>query len=178
VEFNNASTTFRAHPTWSCVPVGTAASLIQDDAGLGVWDITQPVVQAYLAGVIDRLVNDWGVHYFKFDFMTWLDCPPHDYNDYEDAFAHWVDTIERAHPTSRSSSTRPTISACGRSSRPHADRPGSTTRTAIHCRAALRSSAARSCSTTSGARRRGSRRRRSVRGCTTGRCRTASRPTT
>ena len=98
VEFNNASTTFRAHPTWSCVPVGTAASLIQDDAGLGVWDITQPVVKAYLAGVIDRLVNDWGVHYFKFDFMTWLDCPPHDYNDYEDAFAHWVDSIERAHP--------------------------------------------------------------------------------
>ena len=98
VEFNNASTTFRAHPQWSCVPVGTAASLIQDDAGLGVWDITQLAVQDYLAGVIDRIVNDWGVHYFKFDFMTWLDCPPHDYNDYEDAFVAWIDRIERAHP--------------------------------------------------------------------------------
>ena len=98
VEFNNASTTFRAHPTWSCVPVGTATSLIQDDAGLGVWDITQKAVSDYLAGVIDRIVNDWGVHYFKFDFMTWLDCPPHDYNDYEDAFVAWVDRIERAHP--------------------------------------------------------------------------------
>lgn len=98
VEFNNTSTTFRARPTWSCVPVGTAASLLQDDAGLGVWDITQPAVQTYLAGVIDRIVRDWGVHYFKFDFMTWLDCPPNDYNDYEDAFVAWVDRVQRAHP--------------------------------------------------------------------------------
>ena len=98
VEFNNASTTFRAHPTWSCVPVGTATSLIQDDAGLGVWDITQKAVQDYLADVVDRIVNDWGVQYLKFDFMTWLDCPPNDYNDYEDAFVAWVDRIERAHP--------------------------------------------------------------------------------
>ncbi|HLW18515.1 MAG TPA: alpha-galactosidase [Actinomycetota bacterium] len=98
VEFNGASTTFKAHPTWSCVPIGTATSQIQDDAGLGVWDITQTAVSDYLAGVIDRIVNDWGVHYFKFDFMSWLDCPPHDYNDYEDAFVAWVDRIERAHP--------------------------------------------------------------------------------
>ena len=98
VEFNGASTTFSAHPTWSCVPLGTLTSQIPDDAGLGVWDITQTAVSDYLAGVIDRIVNDWGVHYFKFDFMSWLDCPPHDYNDYEDAFVAWVDRIERAHP--------------------------------------------------------------------------------
>jgi hypothetical protein len=63
-----------------------------------VWDLNQPAVRAYLTSVIDRIVNVWGVHYFKFDFQTWVDCPPHDYNDYEQAFVGWVDGLEAEHP--------------------------------------------------------------------------------
>jgi hypothetical protein len=97
-EFNKASQTFKAHPTWACTPTGTVTSRIPDDAGLGVWDLNQPAVRAYLTSVIDRIVNVWGVHYFKFDFQTWVDCPPHDYNDYEQAFVGWVDGLEAEHP--------------------------------------------------------------------------------
>src|SRR5262249_19417695 len=34
----------------------------------------------------------------KFDFMAWVDCPPHDYLDYEDAFVALVRSFETNHP--------------------------------------------------------------------------------
>jgi melibiase-like protein len=98
VEFNGASTTWRAHPDWACAPVGDVTALVQDDAGLGVWDVTKPTVQNYLTSVIDRAVARWGVREFKFDFQAWLDCPPHDYLDYEDAFVALVHRFEARHP--------------------------------------------------------------------------------
>ncbi|MHB8511556.1 MAG: alpha-galactosidase [Actinomycetota bacterium] len=97
-EFSSNSQTFKAHPDWACTPIGTVTSQIPNDAGLGVWDFNNSDFRAYITGVIDHIVRDWGVHYFKFDFQTWVDCPPHDYNDYEDAFAAWVDALEAAHP--------------------------------------------------------------------------------
>jgi hypothetical protein len=51
-----------------------------------------------MAGVIDRLVKDYDVREFKFDFMAWVDCPPHDYLDYEDAFVALVRRMQAAHP--------------------------------------------------------------------------------
>jgi hypothetical protein len=51
-----------------------------------------------MAGVIDRLVKDYDVREFKFDFMAWVDCPPHDYLDYEDAFVSLVRSLEKRHP--------------------------------------------------------------------------------
>jgi Melibiase len=97
-EFNGASVTFHEHPEWACIPTGIVTSQIPDDAGLGVWDMTNPNLRAYLTSVVDRAVESWGVRYFKFDFQTWVDCPPHDYNDYEDAFAAWVESLKSAHP--------------------------------------------------------------------------------
>ncbi len=98
VEFNSASTTYQAHPQWVCAPVGDLTAQIPDDAGLGVWDITKPPFQRYLLSVIDRLVHDYGVSEFKFDFMAWVDCAPHDYADYEDAFVAVVHEMQRRHP--------------------------------------------------------------------------------
>src|SRR5439155_3997053 len=86
LEFNGASTTYAAHPDWACAPVGDLSAQIPDDAGLGVWDATNTKFQDYLLGVIDRLVRDYDVREFKFDFATWVDCAPHDYADYEDAY--------------------------------------------------------------------------------------------
>jgi len=97
-EFNGASLTFQRHPQWACIPTGLATSQIADDAGLGVWDMTNPELRAYLSATVDRMIRDWGVSYFKFDFQVWVDCLLHDYNDYEEAFAAWVESLKAAHP--------------------------------------------------------------------------------
>ena len=98
VEFNMASQTYKAHPDWACTPTGDITAQIPDDAGLGVWDVTNPGFRAFLTSVIDREVGDWGVKEFKFDFQAWVDCPAHDYLDYEDAFVSLVRSFEARHP--------------------------------------------------------------------------------
>jgi alpha-galactosidase len=98
LEFNSASETAKAHPDWICTPTGDVTAQVPDDAGLGVWDATNPAFQDYLTGVVDRLVAAYDVREFKFDFMAWVDCPPHDYLDYEDAFRALVRRFEARHP--------------------------------------------------------------------------------
>src|SRR5437763_2239108 len=97
-EFNSSSSTYRSHPQWACAPTGDVTAQIPDDAGLGVWDMNNPGLRSYLNAVIDRLVAQDGVTEFKFDFVTWVDCPPHDYTDYEDAYASWVHQQQARHP--------------------------------------------------------------------------------
>ncbi|HWC35675.1 MAG TPA: alpha-galactosidase [Mycobacteriales bacterium] len=98
VEFNMKSVTYAHHPAWACAPVGDVTAQDPDDAGLGVWDVTNPGFQNYLIHVIGRLVKSYDVREFKFDFMAWLDCPPHDYADYEDAFVSMLKRMENRHP--------------------------------------------------------------------------------
>ncbi|MGN6473106.1 MAG: alpha-galactosidase, partial [Mycobacteriales bacterium] len=98
LEFNMKSVTYADHPDWACAPLGDVTAQDPDDAGLGVWDATNPAFQSYLLGVIDRLVHDYDVREFKFDFMAWVDCPPHDYADYEAAFVSMVQQMEARHP--------------------------------------------------------------------------------
>ncbi|MCW2966455.1 MAG: Alpha-galactosidase, partial [Solirubrobacteraceae bacterium] len=92
------SQTYEQHPDWACAPTGDATAADPTDAGLGVWDVTNPGFRSYLTGVIDRLVRDDDVREFKFDFMSWVDCAPHDYLDYEDAFVSLVREFQRRHP--------------------------------------------------------------------------------
>ncbi|HWA67981.1 MAG TPA: alpha-galactosidase [Mycobacteriales bacterium] len=98
LEFNMKSRTYARHPLWACLPLGDVTAQVPDDAGLGAWDATNPQFQAYLLGVINRLVKDYDVREFKFDYMAWLDCGTHDYADYEDAFVGLVRRMEAAHP--------------------------------------------------------------------------------
>jgi hypothetical protein len=97
-EFNMKSQTYARHPLWACLPLGDVTAQIPDDAGLGAWDATNPQFQNYLLGVIDRLVKDYDVREFKFDYMTWLDCGTHDYADYEDAAYSLIHRMEVQHP--------------------------------------------------------------------------------
>jgi alpha-galactosidase len=97
-EFNPGAAVYAKHPNWACTPTGDVTARIPDDSGLGVWDFTNPRLQSYMSGVIDRLIAQDGVSEFKFDYVTWVDCPPHDYLDYEDAYAHWIRAQEAAHP--------------------------------------------------------------------------------
>ncbi|HEU5033829.1 MAG TPA: alpha-galactosidase [Mycobacteriales bacterium] len=102
LEFNGSSTTYAAHPDWACAPIGDLTAQVQDDAGLGVWDATNPQFQDYLAGVVHRLVRDDDVREFKFDFMAWVDCGSsagvHDYADYEAAFVDLVHRMQAENP--------------------------------------------------------------------------------
>jgi hypothetical protein len=98
LEFHPSSRTYAAHRDWACAPTGDASAQVPDDAGLGAWDVTNPGFRAHLTGVIDRLVREQGVTEFKFDFMVWLDCPPHDYLDYEDSFVSLVRSFQARHP--------------------------------------------------------------------------------
>jgi hypothetical protein len=97
-EFNPRATIYAQHPNWACTPTGDVTALLPDDSGLGVWDFTNPQLRAYMSGVINRLIAQDGVREFKFDYVTWVDCPPHDYLDYEDAYVHWIQALEAAHP--------------------------------------------------------------------------------
>jgi len=99
MEFNPGSATYAAHPDWACTPTGDASAHIQDDSGLGVWDASNPALLAHMTAVIDHAIAAWGVTEFKFDFLTWLDCLPHDYLDYEDSFVAWVHALQRSHPS-------------------------------------------------------------------------------
>jgi alpha-galactosidase len=98
LEFHTNSQTYKAHPDWACTPVGHLTAQAPDDAGLGVWDATNPAFQEYMAGVVDRLIANYDVRELKFDFMAWVDCPPHDYLDYEDAFVALVRRMQAKHP--------------------------------------------------------------------------------
>jgi hypothetical protein len=98
LEFNQASQTYAGHPDWACAPTGDVTAHLPDDAGLGVWDVTNPAFRAYLLSVVDRLIARYGVTEFKFDFMAWVDCPPHDYLDYEAGFVSLVRAMEARHP--------------------------------------------------------------------------------
>jgi hypothetical protein len=98
-EFNTVSQTYAAHPDWACAPTGDVTAQVPDDAGLGVWDMTNPALVDHLTGVVDRLVEAYDVREFKFDFQSWVDCGTHDYNDYEDAFVAFVHRQQANHPT-------------------------------------------------------------------------------
>lgn len=102
--FNPASQTYRAHPEWGCTPTGQAtaiANLLQPDdgsneAGIGQWG---PQALPYVESRIREAIESWGVRYFKFDFMIWLDCAgAGDLHDYHDAFLAMLDRLQRDHP--------------------------------------------------------------------------------
>lgn len=97
-EFNPGSSTYKQHPLWACTPTGDVTAQIQDDSGLGVWNMNLPVVRQHLTEVVDRLISQDGVREFKFDYVVWLDCPPFNYLDYEDAYVGWVEQQQALHP--------------------------------------------------------------------------------
>ena len=102
--FNPASDTYKAHPDWGCTPTGqgtAAANVLQPDdgsneAGIGMWSSKAfPHVESRIRDAIDN----WGVRYFKFDFMIWLDCAgAGDLHDHHDAFLAMLDRLQRDHP--------------------------------------------------------------------------------
>ncbi|HZN14690.1 MAG TPA: alpha-galactosidase [Acidimicrobiales bacterium] len=100
LHFHPDSATFRSNPQWVCTPVGDGLALYNaadpssgsNAAGIGEWS------RAALAHVERRIrvaVQQWGVRYFKFDFIAWLDCLGQgDMYDLHDAFVAMLDRLQ------------------------------------------------------------------------------------
>ena len=106
MHFHPRSATYTGHPDWSCKPVGDATgalSLLQpsggsNDAGLGTWS-ADPALMDHVQSRIQTAIDDWGVTYFKFDFLVWLDCAgENDLYEYKEAFLSMLDELIAANP--------------------------------------------------------------------------------
>jgi hypothetical protein len=106
--FNPSSVTFAQHPEWVCHPVGDGL-LAQNEAdpesgsneaGLGPWG---PAALPHVERRIREAIEAWGVRYFKFDFLVWLDClggpdGARDMYEFHDAFGAMLDRLRTDHP--------------------------------------------------------------------------------
>ena len=106
MHFHPRAHTYLNNPQWGCAPVGHATgatSIIEpnggsNDAGIGTWS-THPDLMAHVESKIQRAIDDWGVTYFKFDFLVWLDCVGQgDMYDYKEAFMAMLDRLIAKNP--------------------------------------------------------------------------------
>jgi hypothetical protein len=104
MQFHPDSETFKKHPEWACTPVGdgTAAANEADksggsnEAGIGTWG---PDAIPHVESRIRDAIENWGVKYFKFDFLVWLDCAGQgDLYDYQDRFVGMLDRLRSDFP--------------------------------------------------------------------------------
>ena len=106
--FNPSAQAYADHPEWECRPVGDALVAANradpdggsNEAGLGPWG---PAALPYVQSRIEDAIDNWGVVYFKFDFIAWLDClegpdGARDLYEFHDAFLAMLDRLQRAHP--------------------------------------------------------------------------------
>jgi hypothetical protein len=104
LHFNPSSNTYSAHPEWVCAPVGYGLVLYNmadpysgsNEAGLGEWSTA---AFAHVESRIREAIEQWGVRYFKFDFMAWIDCAgQNDLYEQHDAFVAMLDRVHHDHP--------------------------------------------------------------------------------
>jgi hypothetical protein len=106
--FNPSAQTYAQHPEWVCRPIGDALVAQNhadpdggsNEAGLGPWS---PAALPHVEERIRAAIEQWGVRYFKFDFLVWLDCVggPDGVNDlyeFHDGFVAMVDRLRADHP--------------------------------------------------------------------------------
>ena len=106
MHFHPRSAAYMNQPQWACKPVGDgvgAVSLVQpnggsNDAGLGTWSVHPDLID-HIQSRIQTAIDDWGVTYFKFDFLVWLDCAgQNDLWEYKEAFMAMVDRLIAQNP--------------------------------------------------------------------------------
>jgi hypothetical protein len=104
MHYHPSAATWQQHPEWICQPVGSALHAANaaeptgssNEAGLAQWG---PNAIPYIESKIDTMVNDWGVEYFKFDFLVWLDCVGQgDLYEFKEAFGAMLDRLIAKHP--------------------------------------------------------------------------------
>ena len=102
--FNPAASVFHDHPDWACAPVGDATAIVNaaqpddgsNEAGIGFWG---PRAFPFVESRIRDAIEHWGVRFFKFDFLAWLDCVGQgDLYAMHDAFLAMLDRLRRDYP--------------------------------------------------------------------------------
>ncbi len=79
LHFHPSSETYKQHPEWICRPVGDALLAYNsadpesgsNEAGLVTWG---PDALPHVEQRLTDAIENWGVRYFKWDFIVWLDC--------------------------------------------------------------------------------------------------------
>ena len=104
LHFHPSSESYKQHPDWICRPVGDALLAYNtldpesgsNEAGLVTWG------QNALPHIEERLrdaIENWGVRYFKWDFMAWLDCAGQgDIYTFREALIAMLDRLQSDHP--------------------------------------------------------------------------------
>ena len=113
MQFNPAADAYERNPQWNCAPLGQALvayntadpNSSSNEAGLGTWnpEATGPEGKLidYIESRIRLAINQWGVSYFKFDFMAWTDCAgadPVTIYEYRESFIRMLDRLIEDHP--------------------------------------------------------------------------------
>ena len=104
MHFHPSSSAWRRHPDWVCQPVGSGLLAYNqaepydssNEAGIVPWG---PRAIPYIESRIREGIVRWGVRYWKFDFLAWLDCAGQgDVYAMHDAFVAMLDRLRRDHP--------------------------------------------------------------------------------
>jgi hypothetical protein len=104
LHFHPSSETYKEHPEWMCRPVGDALLAYNtaepadssNEAGIVTWG--QDVLPHIEARITDA-IEHWGVRYFKWDFMAWLDCAGQgDIYTFREAVLGMLDRLQARHP--------------------------------------------------------------------------------
>jgi Melibiase len=104
MHFHPSSEAGNAHREWHCQPTGAALELYNrgdaesssNEAGIVPWG---PAAIPHVESRIRHAITEWGVSYFKFDFLAWLDCAGQgDLYAFRDAFVAMLDRIRADHP--------------------------------------------------------------------------------
>jgi hypothetical protein len=106
MHFHPRSSTYMSHPEYGCTPVGHgtgALSILEpsggsNDAGIGTWG-PHPDLIEHIESRIQNAIDNWGVTYFKFDFLVWIDCLGlGDAYQYKEDFMAMLDRLIAANP--------------------------------------------------------------------------------
>ena len=105
MHFNPSSQTFAEHPEWACQPFAEGLYAVNqsqpydgsNEAGIVPWG---PDAIPFIEGRIRTAITEWGVTYFKFDFIAWLDCAGQgDIYAFRDRFVAMLDRLRADHPS-------------------------------------------------------------------------------
>ena len=104
LHFHPSANTWKQHPDWICQPLGNALLLYNladqeggsNEPGLVTWS---NAVLGHIESRVRTAIVDWGVRFFKFDFMAWLDCAgTNDLYEMKEAFVAMLDRVHKDHP--------------------------------------------------------------------------------
>ena len=104
LHFHPSSETYKEHPEWICHPVGDALLAYNtvepesssNEAGLVTWG---PDALPYVEERLRDAIENWGVRYFKWDFMAWLDCAGQgDIYDFRESLLAMLDRLQADYP--------------------------------------------------------------------------------